>query len=218
MANRVFIYIKSAAPTVNDDVNAGYKNGDNWLDTTNDIIYKSFDVTAGAAIWKRLVVNGDASPQFTTVELGHASDTTISRSAAGVLAVEGVVIPSISSTNTLTNKRTQPRLVTVTVHATPTYNTDNGDIFRIGVTGDLLDLAITSMTTNKSGTPAHGEMVEFEFLDDGTPRAITWGADFRSTSAGTLPTTTTASKLLRVLCQWDSADSKWDCVGVATES
>lgn len=39
-----------------------------------------------------------------SLELGHATDTTLSRSAAGVLAVEGVVIPSISSTNTLTNK------------------------------------------------------------------------------------------------------------------
>jgi hypothetical protein len=39
-----------------------------------------------------------------SIELGHATDTTLSRSAAGVLAVEGVVIPSISSTNTLTNK------------------------------------------------------------------------------------------------------------------
>jgi hypothetical protein len=46
-----------------------------------------------------LVVDGQA-----TIELGHASDTTLSRSAAGVLAVEGVVIPSISSTSTLTNK------------------------------------------------------------------------------------------------------------------
>ena len=39
-----------------------------------------------------------------SIELGHATDTTLSRSAAGVLAVEGVVIPSISSSNTLTNK------------------------------------------------------------------------------------------------------------------
>ncbi len=39
-----------------------------------------------------------------TLELGHASDTTLARSAAGVLAVEGVVIPSISSTNAFTNK------------------------------------------------------------------------------------------------------------------
>jgi hypothetical protein len=39
-----------------------------------------------------------------SVELGHATDTTLSRSSAGVLAVEGVVVPTISSTNTLTNK------------------------------------------------------------------------------------------------------------------
>jgi hypothetical protein len=39
-----------------------------------------------------------------SIELGHATDTTLSRSSAGVLAVEGAVIPSVSSTNTLTNK------------------------------------------------------------------------------------------------------------------
>lgn len=39
-----------------------------------------------------------------SIELGHATDTTLSRSAAGVLAVEGVVVPTISSTSTLTNK------------------------------------------------------------------------------------------------------------------
>jgi len=39
-----------------------------------------------------------------SVELGHATDTTLSRSAAGVLAVEGIAIPSISSTSVLTNK------------------------------------------------------------------------------------------------------------------
>ena len=45
------------------------------------------------------------------LELGHASDTTLSRSSAGVLAVEGVVVPTISSTSTLTNKTlTAPRI------------------------------------------------------------------------------------------------------------
>jgi len=39
-----------------------------------------------------------------SLELGDASDTTLSRSSAGVLAVEGVVVPTISSSNTLTNK------------------------------------------------------------------------------------------------------------------
>lgn len=43
------------------------------------------------------------APQFTTIELGHATQNTLSASS-GVLSIEGVVIPTISSTNTLTNK------------------------------------------------------------------------------------------------------------------
>ena len=39
-----------------------------------------------------------------SIELGHATDTSLSRSSAGVLAVEGVVVPTVSSTSTLTNK------------------------------------------------------------------------------------------------------------------
>lgn len=39
-----------------------------------------------------------------TVELGHATDTTLSRSAAGVLAVEGVDVLTTSGTQTQTNK------------------------------------------------------------------------------------------------------------------
>jgi len=60
------------------------------------------------------------SPQFTAVNIGHATDTTISRVSAGVIAVEGVTVPTVSSTNTLTNK-------TLT---TPTINgaTLNGDL------------------------------------------------------------------------------------------
>jgi hypothetical protein len=40
----------------------------------------------------------------TAIELGHASDTTIARSAAGIITVEGVVVDTISAANTLTNK------------------------------------------------------------------------------------------------------------------
>jgi hypothetical protein len=35
-----------------------------------------------------------------SLELGHASDTTLSRSAAGVIAVEGVVVPTATDTQT----------------------------------------------------------------------------------------------------------------------
>lgn len=37
------------------------------------------------------------SPQFTAIELGHATDTTLSRGAAGILQVEGNEVPSPGS-------------------------------------------------------------------------------------------------------------------------
>lgn len=46
-----------------------------------------------------------------TIELGAATDTTISRSAAGQIAVEGVQVATVSNTVTLTNKTlTDPRI------------------------------------------------------------------------------------------------------------
>ncbi len=146
-----------------------------------------------------------------TIELGAASDTTISRSSAGVIAVEGVVIPSISSTNTFTNKRITRRVTTTNAPgATPTTNTDNVDVMNF--TG--LNTAITSMTTNLSGTPVNGDLVEFRFTDDGTARGITWGTSFASTTV-TLPTTTVISTMLRVGFEWNSTSSKWECIAVA---
>lgn len=141
------------------------------------------------------------------IELGHATDTTISRVSAGVIAVEGVILPTISSTNTLTNKRVTKRVVTTTQAAEPTINTDNGDIFSI----TALAQAITSFTTNLTGTPVEGDMIMIQITDNGTPRAITWGASFTSTTTA-LPTTTVASTMLRVVFQYNTT---WQCVAVS---
>jgi len=46
------------------------------------------------------VGTGD-SPQFTAINLGHASDTTIARSSAGVITVEGLVVPTYTSATNL---------------------------------------------------------------------------------------------------------------------
>jgi hypothetical protein len=51
-----------------------------------------------------LVASTSAALGVGTVELGHATDTTISRVSAGVVAVEGVNVVTTSSTDTLTNK------------------------------------------------------------------------------------------------------------------
>lgn len=121
----------------------------------------------------------------------------------------GVAIPTISSTNTLTNKRITRRLVTVNAPgATPSTNTDNTDVANF--TG--LATAITSMTTNLSGTPVDGDLLEFRFLDNGTARGITWGASFAATTVA-LPTTTVLSTVLRVLFEWSG--STWNCLATA---
>lgn len=53
------------------------------------------------------------SPQFAGINLGHASDTTITRTGAGVIAVEGVEVTTNTGTQTLSNKTlTAPALGT----------------------------------------------------------------------------------------------------------
>ena len=123
---------------------------------------------------------------------------------------------TVSNTVTVTNKRVQKRVVAVTQHATPTWNTDNGDIFEIVA----LAQAITSMTTNLSGTPVEGEMIMVIFKDNATARAITWGSEFASSGNAILPVTTVLSVPMAVLLQrrtsaiWTAA-SVWVCIGIA---
>lgn len=117
---------------------------------------------------------------------------------------------TLTGTQTLTNKRKTRRVVTITQSATPTINTDNTDV--ASITG--LAQAITSMTTNLSGTPTDGDLLEVRITDNGTARGITWGSSFESTTV-TLPTTTVISTMLRVGFEWNSTASKWDCIGIA---
>jgi len=105
-----------------------------------------------------------------------------------------------------------PRITTITSHATPTINTDNCDA--VTITAQAAD--ITSMTTNLSGTPVNFQKLIIRILDDGTARAITWGASFAAKGA-TLPTTTVANKLLTVGFIYNTVTSKWECVAAVQE-
>lgn len=115
-----------------------------------------------------------------------------------------------TATQTVSNKRVTRRTGSVASSATPTINTDNVDIYEI----TALAVAITSMTTNLSGTPNDGDALLIYITDNGSPRAITWGAKFESSTIS-LPTTTVASQLLIVGFLWNTATTAWRCVGVA---
>lgn len=113
-----------------------------------------------------------------------------------------------AATATLTNKRITKRVTTTNAPgATPTMNTDSNDMYIF--TG--LAAAITSMTTNLSGTPTDGQTLWVAFTDNGTARAITWGATFESSTTA-LPTTTVISTRLDVGFVWNATTSKWRCI------
>jgi hypothetical protein len=154
-----------------------------------------------------LDMNGNNIQTVTPTEMAYVSGVTSSiQTQLGAKA-------SLTGTETLTNKRVTPRVGTVASHATPTINTDNVDVFTITALAE----AITSMTTNLSGTPTTAQKLIIRIKDDGTARAIAWGASFAS-RGGTLPTTTVLGKTHYVGLIWNEVASVWDCVAATVEA
>ena len=132
----------------------------------------------------------------TTIELGNASDTTLSRSAAGVLAVEGVVIPSISSTSTLTNKTlTDPAIIGTILE--DVFTITDGAAFEVDPgNGSIQLITLGASRTPKCTNFVAGESITL-MINDGTAYTITWtdatwgtgGVIWKGGSAPTLATT-----------------------------
>lgn len=169
-------------------------------------------------------INGVAIDTATSATLDLANSSTLATSGANSITLTStgatnVTLPTtgtlstLAGTETLTNKRVTKRVTTITSSATPTINTDNCD----AVTITALATAITSMTTNLSGTPTNFQPLIFRIKDDGTARAITWGASFTPMGVA-LPTTTVISKILTVGFIYDTVLSKWACIASAQEA
>lgn len=102
------------------------------------------------------------------------------------------------------------RVEVVTQSATPQMYTDIADMVKI----TWLAQAITSMTTNLTGTPVDGQKLWIQITDNGTARAITWGTSFEASTIA-LPTTTVISTRLDIWFIYNSTTSKWRCVATA---
>lgn len=142
MANRVFPYLKTTAPTVNDDTGDGYKVGDIWLDTTNDIIYQVIDVTAGAAIWKRKATTTGTLTQNKQLEFDADGNIVASLSdiggAGGFFDVAVHARQTSDQTGIVTN--------TSTVVVFPQEDKDTNSYFD-GSTGKFLPTSTTHAGT-----------------------------------------------------------------------
>lgn len=98
----------------------------------------------------------------------------------------------------------------ITSSATVTATSTN-DLVKITAQAEALTLA------NPTGTFTEGQALLFRIKDNGTARAITYGAKFRALGV-TLPTTTTLSKTTYLGVVYNATDDKFDVLGVNTEA
>jgi hypothetical protein len=134
-----------------------------------------------------------------SINLGHATDTTITRVSAGVAAIEG---------NTIVTRNPAIQAVTSSATVTPTFS---DDIVKITAQAAALALA------NPTGTAIPGLGMVIRIKDNGTARAISYDTQYRAIGV-TLPTTTVLSKTLYLAMIYNSDDTKWDVVAVGQEA
>jgi hypothetical protein len=125
-------------------------------------------------------------------------------------------IVGTTDTQTLTNKRVEPRVSSTASITSPlAWNSDSYDQYVATAQAEALTI------NADSGTPVDGQKMIFRFKDNGTARALTWttgsSKSFRAVGI-TLPTTTTINKTTYVGCIYNSADSRWDAVATVTEA
>lgn len=84
----------------------------------------AFYVTTAGSFSYSVGIDGKITT-LSTIELGDLSDTTLSRASAGRLAVEGVNVVTVSSTDTLTNKTISNSTNTITFPNSVTLSGDN---------------------------------------------------------------------------------------------
>lgn len=213
----------------------GYGNNLASSITTQSNHTYNIDVTGGntgsTPLLRIFAQNGDA----TTTAILNASNTgrihvgsiseqtdstfkvTGTANITSTLAVSGVAVPTISSTDTLTNKRITPRVSSATNSTSPfAWNSSNFDQFVLSAQ------STTPLTISAdSGSPTDGQRVTFRIKPSGITLALTWTTgstnSFRPVGV-TLPTSLTNLKTTYVGCIYNATDSRWDAVAVSTEA
>ncbi len=146
-----------------------------------------------------------------SINLGHASDTTIARVSAGLISVEGVTVVDVSATQTLTNKRITPRVVSPADATSTTPNSDNADMTYQNNTA----AGGTHTVNADTGTPTNGQLWIFKIKTTNV-QTFSWNAQYVGGSTIALPTSTSgSSKIDYIGFIYDTVNSKWHCISVA---
>ena len=119
-------------------------------------------------------------------------------------------------TQRLINGAQATNSVVITSAAAPAVNSDQ--VSYVDITAQAVDF--TSMTTGLTGTPVDGQLLVYRIKDNGSARAIVWGAsfvDYRGAGTPALPSTTVAGKRMTASFRYDATASKYGLIALAQE-
>jgi len=169
-------------------------------------------LTSNAAVTPAQGGTGVANNASSTLTISGAFGTTltVSGTTSVTLPTSGT-LSTLAGTETLTNKRIDPRVTSAASASTLTPSIASADVY--AYTALAAGLTINAPT----GTPLDGDKLIFRILDNGTSQTLTWNATYTVIGV-TLPTATTASKTTYVGCIYNANNTRWDVIAIATQA
>ena len=170
------------------------------------------------------VFKGDGTGTSVGLNVGAGKTLSVTGTATlpAAATAGGATIASISGTQTLTNKRIDPRDITATTATSLTPDISAADQYSYTALASALTINAST------GSPTNGDKLIFRILDNGTSRTITFtggvSGGFRpigtnlTASGSNFTFSTTISKLTYFGCIYNANADRWDVVALATQA
>ena len=192
LQERIKLVTSGGAGTVLPDQTG---NANKYLKTDGSVL--SWDTVSGGSM---VYPSGTG---IAVVTSGTSWGTTLT-------APSGTIVGT-TDTQTLTNKRIDPRVTSAASASSLTPDISVSDVY--AYTALAAGLTINAPT----GTPLDGDKLIFRLLDNGTSRSLTWNGTYTVIGV-TLPTATTISKTTYVVCIYNANNTRWDVIAVTTQA
>lgn len=157
----------------------------------------------------------------TAIQLGNTVTTLNNMTFANVTIPSGAVNSVTSNAGTFTNvtissggvtgTRIDPRANLQSNIATLTPNIATADQWSVNAQAQTLTIAAPT------GTPVDGDKLIIRIIDNGTSQTLTWNSTYTIIGT-TLPTATTANKMVYIGSIYNAANTRWDVVAVTTQA